>query len=265
MTRRGRAVAALAVSALAALTGSALGANTYSVERVSVSPSGEGTLSRPLAVSVDFRLSVGETDPAVRPAPVVAYELVGEGLVVSARPFPACSLRKLRRRRGVPLRCERARVGDGLARGAGGLAEDPALESSVPCNLRLGVYNTRRGLALRVDGEPPVPRSFKSRRPGCVVPIHTAIPVRLSQTAIEGLRSTQLRFTLPRLLLHPLDGWDGALRSVSVTLDRRQARVGGRRVGFYSSVGCAGGERSVSVTFVDEQGNSSLATRATRC
>lgn len=258
-------LAVVATAAVLVLAGAAGAANEYAIPRVGVLPSGKGSAARPLPVGVLFGLRVSEDDPALRPAPIESYALAAEGLVVRPGSFPSCSLRKLGRRRGVPRECGRAKVGGGLVRGAAGLAEEQTLEGSVPCNLRLRVYNTGAGMALRLDGQPPVPPGLGSKRLGCVVPVHLAIRVRTVTTRIDGVRSSELRYTLPDLLLHPLDGWDASLRLVEVRLDRKLAGKGRRTRGFYSALGCSGAERTVRVVFVDPGGGRAEATRAAAC
>jgi hypothetical protein len=95
--------------------------------------------------------------------------------------------------------------------------------------------------------------------------VHLAIRVRTVETTIDGVRSTELRYTLPHLLLHPIDGWDASLRLVEVRLDRKRATRGRRTVGFYSAVGCNGSDRTVRVVFVDPQGGRAETTRTTGC
>jgi hypothetical protein len=260
----GRPLAAAVVGFVLLLVwgGAALAANRYSIGRLGVSPVGVGSAERPAAVGARFALETGEDDPGLRPAPVVSYALAAEGIVAFPRSFAGCSLRRLSRRRGVPAACERARVGRGLVKGAAGLAEDRTLEASSPCNLRLGVYNTGRGLALRLDGQPPIPAGFRTNRIGCPVPVHLAIPMRIVAMTIDGVRASELRFRLPDLLLEPLDGWDATLRTVDVTLDRKRAR-GGR--GLLSAVGCAGGRRTMRVVYTEQQGPRAEATREIAC
>lgn len=262
---RGLSLAVVATGAVLVVAGAAGAANKYGVARVDISPSGKGSPARPLPVGVLFGLRVREDDPTLRPTPIESYALAAEGLVVSPGSFARCSLSRLGRRGGVPRACDRAKVGGGLVRGAAGLAEDQTLEGSVPCNLRLRVYNTGAGMALRLDGQPPVPPGFASKRLGCPVPVHLAIRVRTVETMIDGVESTELRYTLPDLLLHPVDGWDASLRLVEVSLDRKRARRGRRTLGFYSAVGCNGAERTVRVVFVDPHGGRAEATRAAVC
>jgi hypothetical protein len=257
------ALVAIAVALVGA--GVAGAANEYGIPRVGIDPSGKGTGARPLPVGVLFGLRVSEDDPNLRPSPIESYALAAEGLIVRPGSFASCSLRKLGRRRGVPRECVTAKVGHGLVRGAAGLAEDQTLQGSAPCNLRLGLYNTGKGMALRLDGQPPVPPGLESRRLGCPVPVHLAIRVRTVETRIDGVRSTELRYTLPDLLLHPIEGWDASLRLVEVRLDRKRAKRGRRTLGFYSAVGCNGTARTVRAVFVDPQGGRAEATKDTAC
>jgi hypothetical protein len=259
-------VLAVAVGALAS---GALAANTYRVDRLSIRPDGRGSVARPLPIGGLFSLSVGDEDPLLRPAPLRAYVLGSEGVRAFPEAFPHCGLRALRRWAGVPRRCERARVGSGRIKAAAGLAEDVLLSSSVPCNVRLRVYNTGRGMALRLDARPPIPPRFGSDRLGCPVPVHTAVVGRFSQTRIDGMPSTDVRFRLPDLFVHPIEGWEGALRRVRVKVELSTARatVAGRprRVGYYSAVGCNGERRTVRVGFIDEAGKRIDATRDRAC
>ena len=143
------------------------------------------------------------------------------------------------------------------------------MAESLPCNLRLRLYNTGAGIALRVDTDTPVPRNFKSRAIGCPVPIHTAIRGELTQSTIDGTASMGLGFTLPKRLLRPLADWVGALQLVDASLTRQtaMARVKGRlrSVGYFSSVGCKGTTRTMRAAFIDENGNRVEATRAVAC
>ncbi len=38
-----------------------------------------------------------------------------------------------------------------------------------------------------------------------------------------------------------------------------------RKVGFYSSIGCKGGKRTIQATFIDEQGDTFKATKEKKC
>ena len=143
------------------------------------------------------------------------------------------------------------------------------MDESLPCNLQLRLYNTGKGVSLRIDTDPPVPRNFQSRKLGCPVPMHTAIQGRFVKTTIDGLPAMDLTFTLPKLLLQPLEDWEGALQLVDAALPRATAttRIKGRlrSVGYFSAVGCRGPTRTARAAFTDESGNRAEATRTVAC
>lgn len=268
-----RPVAALTVSVGCAtalvLASVALAANRNDVSRGEVTPAGKGSASRPLPIQVRFGLRSRAESSKNRPLPTKTYVLGMEGVVAYPRAFPVCGIAKVKRRKGPPRSCAEAQVGSGLVKGAAGIVEDDSISESVPCNLRLRVYNIGNGLALRLDGEPPLPPGFTSNRLGCPVPIHTAIPAPFRKVTIDGLPSTELQFSVPKLLARPLDGWNSALQVVNVDLEKRTARVrvGGalRTVGYFSSIGCTGPDRLLQVAFLGEDGARSDATATPGC
>src|SRR6202008_838705 len=97
---------------------------------------------------------------------------------------------------------------------------------------------------------------FKSNKGGCPVPIHTAIPAPFRQVTIDGLPSTELRLTVPKLLMRPLVGRNSALAVGGAAPDRRGA-VG---TGCFASIGCNGGTRTLQVGFIGVDGTRSDAT-----
>jgi hypothetical protein len=260
--------AALLAGALG-YAGIAWAANRYEVSRMEIKPSGAGSQVRPLPVQARFGIGVHEQDPRTRPASIETYVIGTEGVVAFPKAFPTCSLRQAKRRRGPARACKAAQVGGGQVRAAAGLVEDTRMRESLPCNLRLRLYNTGRGVALRLDADTPVPPNFRSRRLGCPVPVHTAIAGSFDRATIDGLPAIDLRFSLPPQLLRPLEGWEGALQLVDATLEAHTARtrVNGRTrtVGFFSAIGCEGGERTTRAAFIDGDGARSEATRTAKC
>lgn len=273
MIEQGRRCAlTLAASLLVGMltcAGVAAAADDYRVTGAKVAPADGGTLTSPRPVSIAFGLGVSAEDRSLRPAPIKTYVVAAEGLVAFPKAFPSCSLSQVKVRRGPAKACAKAAIGGGLIRAAAGFEEDPTMAESLPCNLRLRLYNTGAGMALRVDTSTPVPRNFKSRAIGCPVPIHTAIRGSLTKTTIDETASMDLSFTLPKRLLRPLAGWVGALQLVNATLNRAtaSARIKGhmRSVGYFSAVGCRGATRTVRAAFVDESGARYEATRAIAC
>ncbi|HEY6780969.1 MAG TPA: hypothetical protein VI111_08450 [Thermoleophilaceae bacterium] len=247
----------------------AASANVYRVTRGSISPAGGGSAAKPQPVGIGFGLGVSADDRSERPSPVKTYRIATEGVLAFPRTFPSCSLSKAKIRRAPAKACAKALIGNGLIRAAAGFDDDTTIAQSLPCNLRLRLYNTGSGLALRVDTDTPVPRSFKSRELGCPVPIHTAIRGQFTRTTLDGMVAMDLSFTLPTLLLRPLQDWEGALQLVDASLGRwtGTALIKGHRrtVGYFSSVGCHGKTRTIRAAFVDEDGNRSEATRTVVC
>jgi hypothetical protein len=260
---------ACVLMAMLVLAGVAVAADRQRVSRVSVVPGGSGSPSKPKPVQIGFGLSVAAERPSLRPKPIKTYAIGIEGVLAFPQAFPSCSLGHAKIRGGPARTCKRAQVGSGLIRAAAGLQEDPGMADSLPCNLKLRLYNTGAGAALRVDTGPPQPRDFKSRKLGCPVPIHTAIRGQFAKTTIDGLASNELRFTLPKLLLRPLEGWEGALQLVDASLigDTAPLRVKGRmrEVGYLSAVGCRGKDRTARAAFIDESGVRTEATRTVGC
>lgn len=255
------AVGAVGVLAVTAAPASAENVNSVTGKVTA----GSGSASAPLPIDVQFTLSSRNADVADRPLPTKTYVLGMEGVTTFAGAFPACSIAKLKARKGPPSACSKAQLGTGLVKGAAGIVEDETMDESVPCNLKLRVYNMGNGIALRLDGEPPLPKSFKTNKIGCPVPIHTAIPAPFRKVTIDGLPSTELQFTVPKLLMRPLVGWNSALQVVNSTLAKRTAKSGGRTVGYFSSIGCNGGTRSLQVGFIGTDGVRSDASAQPAC
>jgi hypothetical protein len=276
-------VAAAALVALA-VAGLAYAANVYTVDG-STSPRGKGSANRPLPVSLNFGYTVQDENPANRGTPVEKYFIGAEGLVTYPEAFPTCSGgsdgANNQDIKVVKRVCRRARVGGGIIKAYAGARQDPT--QKLNCVLELNLYNLEPGnygvrgrigrkhggLAIRIDGVQPMPPSLEDRYKGqCATAQNEAILAPYAQTRIKGVRSDELRFTVPQSLLHP-SGLDTVVQFVESAVRKRTARkrVGGqmRRVGFYSAVGCKGNQRSIQVTFISETGQRTPITEDRRC
>lgn len=240
------------------------GASAANINTVTggVAPVGPGSANDPLPIGVKFALKSRNESSENRPLPTKTYVLGVEGVQANPGAFPSCSIKKLRVRRGPPATCGRSQIGRGIVRGAAGIVEDQTMAESVPCNLRLRVYNMGSGMALRLDGDPPLPGSFRSTKIGCPVPIHVAIPAPFRRIVIDGQPSTEMRFTVPRLLMRPLAGWNSGLMVVDATVDRLVSESG---KGYFAATGCSGGTRALNVGFVDINGRRADASADPRC
>lgn len=244
-------IAALAVAALAAVVTVAYAANVYTVDG-STSKPGKGSKAKPIPTGIELDFTVTETDSSKRATVVEKYSLGSEGLVTNPKNFPKCAFSDLDNEPSPPAKCKKALVGGGLVKNAAGPSNDQSLSSSTPCNLKLTLYNSGRGMILRLDGGPPVPPSFESDKVGCLLPIHTAINGRFVKRKIGGVTASDFVFTVPQNLKHPLAGVDNSVRRSDNIIKLRDVRKDGKRRGFYEKVGCKGGKRLVRATFKTE-------------
>jgi hypothetical protein len=256
-------VAALALVALAAVASVAFAANTYTLHKASTSAKGKGSLAKPKPTNLVFGFRVGETDPSKRATVIEKYAIGAEGLLANTKVKPRCAFTDIDNP-AVPARCNKALVGKGIVKNAAGPSNDQRLSESLPCNLRLRLYNIGTGMAIRLDsnGQPPPP-SFDSNVIGCPLPIATAIKAKFVRTRIAGVVGSDLRFTVPQNLKHPVTGVDNSIRESVSTIARAEKTINGKRWGFYSKVGCKGTRRTVRATFTTEATASEPARKFT--
>lgn len=266
---RKRLIAALTVVAVLSFGGVAFAENIYEVHIANSSPKGKGTPSKPLPVKLGFGYTVGDTE-GLRPTVIEQYRIAPEGLVTFPKLFPSCTFRQAAAQQ-VASACRKALVGSGLVRNEAGAVTDRT--QKLVCNLRLTLYNISDagrlgGMAIRLDGDPPA-AAPGSRDVGCTLSVHTAIKAPFFNVRLEGLKTSELRFTVPIQLQEPLGGVQNAVVEATSTVKRRTAstRIKGKRrtVGFYSEIGCKGRDRTTRVTFVDTQGRSFTANRKSPC
>ena len=279
-------IPALAALVAIAVAGIAYAANVYTVDG-DTKPHGKGSAAKPLPVSLDFDYTVADSDPANRGIPVQKYFIGAEGLVTYPSAFPTCSGGTSGANNPDPAAaakaCKKARVGGGIIKALVGTRTNPT--SSANCVLELNLYNLKPGsygdagkigktggLAIRIDGDPPPPPSIDDQFKGqCLAAQHAAILAPYKTVKIKGVKSSELRFTVPPELLHPAQGLDVTVRDVTSSIkkivSKKKVKVGGKKqkVGFYSAVGCKGGKRSIQVTFVSETGQKSPVTKDKKC
>jgi hypothetical protein len=275
-------VAALSVLAVAAV---AYAANVYTVDG-GTKPRGKGTAAKPLPVSLDFDFGVQDENPAFRGTPIEKYFIAAEGLVTYPELFPKCSGGTNGANNpdlaAVKRVCKKARVGGGYIFAYGGAEADQT--QKLNCVLELNLYNLEPGnygprgkiskknggLAIRVDGVPPAPPALHKQYMGeCALPQNEAILAPYKTVKVKGVTSDELQFTVPQSLLHPATGAETVVQFNNSSIKKRTAtkRIKGknRKVGFYSSVGCKGNQRSIQVTFIDESGDRVPATKNKPC
>jgi hypothetical protein len=242
-------IATLATVLIAAAAALAAGqVNAYSVT-AATSPTKSGTKHKPVPIALSFDYTVGEKS-GLRPSPVKQYKVTFGGLLVTQTGVPACTATQLNSAQtdaGCP---KGSQVGQGTVYDTVGPTNDPTSQTS-KCTLPVKVYNSGGGhAALWLTGS-------------CVgTAVHNAIDAQYVQTATKST----LQWTVPPILLHPIPGLDIAVTRVQSTINRRSVGTGAKKTGYYASVGgCKAHKRAVSVTFVSEAGQSSVATTTAKC
>jgi hypothetical protein len=266
---RKRLIAALTVVAVLGLGGVAFAENIYEVHIASTSPNGKGSASKPLPVKLGFGYTVGDSE-GLRPTIIEQYRIAPEGLVTYPKLFPSCKFSQAAAPQ-VASACSKARIGSGLVRNEAGPGTDRSVK--LVCNLKLSLYNLsdagkNGGMAIRLDGDPP-PAPPGSKTAGCAISVHTAIKAPFFNVRLQGLKTSELRFTVPIQLQEPAPGVQNSVIEATSTVLKKTAKTKikgkSRTVGFYSEIGCKGKDRTVRVTFVDTQNRKFTANRKAAC
>jgi hypothetical protein len=258
-------VAALSVAAVASAV------NTYEVD-IAKATKGKGTKNKPKPAALAFGYEVDDSED-LRPEVIRQYRIAAEGLATFPKARPDCTFNQatdptVTDPAQLSRACRKAFVGKGTISNEAGAPNDRT--QKLPCNVKLTLINissgdprypeTQRairkngGIAIRIDTDPP----------DCPIPVHEALAAPYYDVKIQGIPTSELRFTVPDTLAHP-GGLDNSVVDVTSKIEKKKGKVrikGKRRtVGFYSLVGRKGRTRTVRVTFVDESGAKFTATR----
>ena len=76
----------------------------------------------------------------------------------------------------------------------------------------------RGGMAIRIDTDPP----------DCPIPVHEALAAPFYDTKLEGIPTSELRFTVPDTLAHP-GGLDNSVVEVTSRIQKLTGKVRRRR------------------------------------
>jgi hypothetical protein len=261
-------VAALSVAAVASAV------NTYEVD-IAKATKGKGSKKKPKPAQLAFGYEVDDTED-LRPEVIRQYRIAAEGLQSFPGARPDCTFEQatdptVTDPSQLSRACRRAFVGDGTISNEAGAPN--ARSEKLVCDVDLTLINIRDGdprypktqrairrnggIAIRIDTYPP-----EGSR--CPIPVHEALAAPFYDVRIQGVPTSELRFTVPDTLAHP-GGLDNSVVDVTSNVDKKKgkARVRGTRrtVGFYSLVGRKGRTRTIRVTFVDESGAKFTSTR----
>jgi hypothetical protein len=191
--------------------------NVYGV-KAKVTPAAKGTKAKPAKVGVKFAYTVGEK-AGMQPAAVKRYTIAFSGLKANGEKFAKGAL-----------------VGSGTITNYVYLSNDPSGTGGFPCAKQLKIYNAGPNKAtLSISGDP-------AKCGG----VGTLPDIAAKFVAFKG-GGTALQFDVPNNILHPIAGLTVAVRSVQSTLKN----------GYLTSVGFKGAKRSVAVTFLTEDGQTS--------
>jgi hypothetical protein len=265
-------IAVVATAAVFALVATALANNTYKVHKAGTTAKGKGSLKNPIPTGIIIGFQVGESDSSKRATVLETYAIGAEGILANGKGAPKCDFNDLNDPGPVPTKCNKARVGGGIARNMAGPSTDTSKEHSLPCNLDVDLYNIGTGMAIHLDSHSkPAPGGagdFSSRKIGCPLPIdgRYTIKGKFVKTKIGGVTATDFRFTVPENLRHPAPGVDNSIFE-SVTDILKRTKNG---KGFYNKVGCKGKTRTTRATFTSERTATqapvkSTATKTTKC
>jgi hypothetical protein len=279
MRKLSMALAGALVIAIAA-AGIAYAVNTYTVTGGTTSASAKGSLSKPVPTSFKFGFNVDDTQ-GNRPAVIRQYRIGAEGLEAFTKTRPTCTFDQATNPNvGDPSQlaaaCRKAFVGSGTIHNEAGAPTDRT--QKLTCDVKLTLINIRTGdprypstvkqikkrggMAIRIDQYQTNGVDDPTRCPP--VDLHEALATPIYDVKIDGVKSAELRFTVPDTLAHP-GGLDNAIRTVITTIAKKtgKVKVGGvtRKVGFWSAVGRKGAKRTTRVTFIDDDGVKKTATR----
>jgi hypothetical protein len=201
-----------------------------------------GSKAKPKPVGVVFNYTVGEKSGNLS-SPVKTYKIHFDGLkfntkvVAKGKYCTAASINAAASDSGCAAK---TKVGTGSVKALVGTAGQPT-DPNQKCDLNLDIYaGGPKSLALYLHGDPP----------NCIASIGQAIDAKLSTDATGGA----LTFTVPPVLLHPVEGLDVGVTSVSSNIKK----IGSGTKGLFTSVGCKG-TRKVKVTFTAENGQTGNA------
>ena len=267
-----RKLIALAVVCTTALVFAAV---AYSVNSYTVTPAAttggggaKGTSAKPVAKAVKFGFKTKDAAGGKRGTPVKTYKIGFQGLKYfgKAKAFPKCTLAKLNQKleSDVKADCGKAYLGKGVVNNLVGPTGDTT-STPVQCVLRLSLYNTGKGFALRLDGG-------NTAKPPTVCPtaVNESIDARIRTRTIGGIKSGSLEFTVPSRLLHPgAPTISNAIETTNSTISgrKRKVKIKGktRRVSILSSVACGKSKRTIQVSFTDEAGSTVPAKASVKC
>jgi hypothetical protein len=237
-------IAALGISAVAIAQSTA--ENEYTVNGA-IKPTG-GTKKKPKPIQLQFGFTNSRPDNTL-PAPIKKYSIGFEGAVANTKAVKAkCTAAAMNAAESDAGCPKKARVGSGTIDSLIWTTGQAITDEAIKCKLALTLYN---------GGSGHMPLWLKTGAPDCVTNINQAIDAKFVKKS-GGV--TALEFEVPDELRHQLN-LDIAVMKVTSKINRIVGKVGKKKVGFFSSVGCKDKKRDIAVTFTDENGVAKTAKK----
>jgi len=240
------------VAALALAPAAGAQSSTYEIT-ASTSPAKAGSKKRPVAVSIRFG---ARAEGSGRPSTSSKFAVSFGGIRANTRGFKTCTVASINAAQSDNGCSSSARIGTGQVKNLVGVAADQN-DTSISCTLNVTIYNGGGGAAaIFLRGGPTVAGA------PCPVGVNQALDGTFRNTR-AGL---QLSFDIPANLMHPIPGLNQGISELTATLNRKTARVRGKRVNLLEATGgCRRGQRAVVLNLTAESGGSSTSRGTARC
>ena len=235
----------LAVSAYAA-TG-----NTYTAKD-SFSPNKAGSAKSPVQIGFKLNFAAKGTG-GNRTAPLTNITNTFYGMTSNGKDFPTCSLNKIAVAHNDTICPKRALVGSGGLTAVLGPANNLSISAqTTPCARTIHVWNAGQGKVVFFFLGAKV--TCGGIGTGDIGPFQATLKVK------SGTLS--LNVPIPRSVSFPIPSLQGSLLSEQLSYLKRTAKVNGKTVGFFQSVGCKRGNRAYSSVFTANGQKSTVAGTA---
>lgn len=241
--------------------------NAYTVGG-STSPAKAGSTKKPVPIGINFSYTVAE-QTGLRPSPVQKYSIRFKGMRENSGLFPGCRYTKINNDQGTHDCPRGALLGKGSLRAVAG-GESNRSDQSINCPLNLEVWNGGKGKAsIYVVGGSGAPAGKTTECP-------TTTNAALDANFVRVGNEVRLEFNVPLVPFRQQLGTTGtkddpnaievAVVDVRSTIPRKTRRHRGRTRGFFEAIGgCVRGSRTISVTFLNEDGKTASAQRKVTC
>jgi hypothetical protein len=232
---------------LFAMAAVAVAQSTSYTVTASTSPAKPGTKTKPVTEGVSFSVTAPSGD---RPATSQTFKVTFGGMQTNGKAFKTCSASAINAKQSTSACSSAAKVGSGTVNTLSGAADNPT-DVSVPCNLKLTIYNAGQGkAALWLNGGPGVAGA------ACPITIAQAIDAKF----VKSGTGTALQFDIPANLRHPITGLNNGISQIKASILKKSAK--GK--GYFVSTSCKG-SRPITLTLTSESGQSSTSTGKAAC